>query len=298
MNWIVFEITTGFILSYSKTEPTLNTGEDKVQVVATYLSLQDLRDWKWDGTNVIKCTEEESEDRRRGDDPLIYDVVSDEVKKKDFRSINYIAELLSGVKLHSVQEFTDDGFVLSTKWYKDYINSTSKGILFLVVDESYVTNSSQSGLHPSQREVESRAKTRKWNNSKTDSTKFNSKEKVTDKKYDTRSKKSKEGERRRNNIISMLTENVGTGGILSGVFTDPENANNELTNLLETYNGAFSTYIKTGRGTIYSDIENDSSISWLDSTVLDTAQTQFMCPWMVGMTLKLYIVEKLKGNIK
>jgi len=56
-------------------------------------------------------------------------------------------------------------------------------------------------------------------------------------------------------------------------------------------------WISSGHGTIYDDIANDVTITWLDSTVADTAYTQAMVPWMIGMSFRDYIVDKIKGNI-
>ena len=45
-------------------------------------------------------------------------------------------------------------------------------------------------------------------------------------------------------------------------------------------------------------ILNDNDTTWLASTVADTPYTQAMCPWMIGLTFKNYISEKLKGNVR
>lgn len=46
------------------------------------------------------------------------------------------------------------------------------------------------------------------------------------------------------------------------------------------------------------DIANDVDNTWLTTIIPDNGTTQAMCGWMIGMSLKDYIVEKLKGNIQ
>lgn len=128
--------------------------------------------------------------------------------------------------------------------------------------------------------------------------------KVITKVYNTRRKQHKEGIKRRDNIEEQLIDNIGLAGILSGAFTGSNQLEqqsdvfNKLTNLQKTYNDSFSAWKNSGRGSLYSDIENDSQFSWLDLTVPDNQTTQELIPWIIGLTLKDYIVKKLKGEIK
>lgn len=229
-------------------------------------------------------------------DYLIYSLVSESLKKIDVKDINYKTELISGKKLNPIQSFSNEGFLTSTKYYVDYVDSLNPGTLVLVIDESYTTMPEDSSEYPSVRRPLSRTKIRKWTRSNGDIDTFNTK--VTTKHYDSFSKRNKEGVRRRNEIINILSENTAMGGILSGIFLSEQDSFNKLTSIMEQYSSSISSYVKSGRSNIYSDIQNDSSNTWLDGIVVDSVQTQAMTPQMIGMTLRSYIIEKLKGNIK
>ena len=94
-----------------------------------------------------------------------------------------------------------------------------------------------------------------------------------------------------------MVQNVGTGGILSGIFTDEADLFDKMTLLLADYTADFNTWIETGRGEIFNDVLNDTSHTWLDSAVIDSANTQVLCPQMIGLDLRTYIIDKLKGLI-
>ena len=301
MKWIIFEIATGYIKSVHDTEPSVQAGEATAQTSHIFYEIQPIILWKWDGDSVLECTEEEIEERTHygGEKkPLIFELVNEHLQSKYFHDVNYNTELSTGNRLHKVHEYTNDGFILRTKAYDGYVDEQDKGVLILVVEESYQTNPDQAEVHPTARETISRNKIRKWANDEGDESKFHSDYKTTSKLYDTRKKKSDEGFRRRANVIDMLSENVGLAGVLSGTFIDGEDAFNKLTTLLATHSTAFSIYKQTGRGDIFTTILEDTSNTWLSATVLDTPYTQGMCPWMIGMTFRDYIIDKLKGLIK
>lgn len=230
-----------------------------------------------------------------GDTYYIKTLVNIHVKEKDVRDINYKTELKSGNKLHDVQEFSADGFLETTEFYDGYVDPSNKGNNAIKITETYTTDPAHASLYPSARAVETRNKTRAWY--LTDGSLDELNIKTTTKNYDTQAKKNNEGQRRRNNIINKLTENTAMGGIFSGVFADGNDAHVKLVDLMELHSGAFSTYITSGRGHIYDDLTAESSVAWLDTVVLDTPYTQAMVPQMIGMTLRNYILEKLKGNI-
>ena len=229
-------------------------------------------------------------------DYAIFDLINSYLKDKSLHDINYITELKSKVKLHPVQVLTDSGLLQKTEWYSDYINPSDKGTLILVVEEEYTTQPEDDVLNPTARTVVSRVKTRKWTKKNGDVDSSNSK--VTPKKYDTSRKRNKEGKRRRENIIDVLAEHTAMGGILSGIFVDENDANDKLTLIMEEFSSAITTYIKTGRGTLFSLMENDVNHDWLDSVVIDSVNTQAMTPFMIGLDLRTYIIDKLKGIIK
>lgn len=229
-------------------------------------------------------------------DYAIFNLIHDYIKQKCVHDINYITELKSKIKLHPVQVLTDSGLLQKTEWYYGYINPLNKGILILIVEEEYVTQPEDDGLNPTARTVISRVKTRKWAKKNGDIDSSN--KKVTPKNYDTSRKRNKEGKRRRENIIDVLAEHTAMGGILSGIFVDENDANDKLTLIMEEFSSAITTYIKTGRGTLFSLMTNDINHAWLDSLVIDSPQTQAMTPFMIGLDLRSYITNKLKGIIK
>ena len=113
-------------------------------------------------------------------------------------------------------------------------------------------------------------------------------------------KRNDEGVRGRNNIINILVGHTGMGGVLSGAFSDETDANNKLISIMEYYADLISSWIKTGQGTLIENMIDDSILehNWLDTVVPDTMQTQMMTPFMIGITLRDYIVDKLKGIIE
>ena len=227
--------------------------------------------------------------------PRIWDLCLAELRGREPKEIEYKKQLLDGESLYQSLSFTDDGFLSTAKYYANYQDIQNLGDLTIETQETYVTNPSQSGLFPSQREPVSRNKI--WTYYNLDGTVYKTYSKP--KLYDTRPKKAAEGEQRRTNIVNILVDNVGLAGVLSGVFSTPEDANVKLTSLLESHSVALdNNYIKTGRGTIYDDIASDSTHTWLDSTVADNVGTNIYCAWMIGKTFREYVSLKLQGNIK
>lgn len=303
MDWIIFEISTGFILSYQSSEPTTEAGEDKAQVTESFLRFSDLDYWKWDGINAVKCTEEETALRKEGEYYEIQDDIDDSIKDKDFRNINYKTELKSGISytpvfiIHDQGEFA--GLINKTEYYRNFVDENNKGTLVLVVEEVYTIDNSDVTIPNTARPTTERTKTWKHvvKSSGTPQSDVN-KQKTKSKKYDTRRKRHKEGNRRRENIIEQLIDNIGLAGLLSGTFADVNEAHDSLTALQELHAASFSGWLNSGRGSLVDVIQNDATTTWLDSTVLDNASTQAMCSWMIGLTFRAYIQDKLKGNIK
>ncbi len=176
------------------------------------------------------------------------------------------------------------------------MNENDKGDLVLCVDESYVIDDSDTSIVFSARPAISRQKV--WKLAKLDGTLETIKIKQKTKLYNTRRKSHEEGIRRRKNIEEQLIDNVALAGILSAVFADENDAYDKLVELQEAHENAFASWINSGRGSLYDDITNDTTHTWLTSTIADNENTQAECDWMIGLTFKSYIVEKLKGNIK
>jgi hypothetical protein len=230
--------------------------------------------------------------------PLIHSIVDESLCTKHFHSINYKTEIINGIKLHPVFHFSNDGFIEKTEYYKDYVSPQDMGTMILCVEEVYTTDPNHAPLDPTARSVVSRQKTRKWNNDDQDDTQFASEHKITNKIYDSRKKQSDEGKRRRNNVVDKFVENTATAGVIMGSFSSENDAFEKLTVFSEDHNSALDTYIRTGRGSVYTDIDNDVSNAWLNDVVPDNPVTQAVVPWMIGMSLRQYTKDKLKGLVK
>jgi hypothetical protein len=227
--------------------------------------------------------------------PIIWDICLPDLRGRNEKEINYRNQLNDNEFLYQKLSFTNDGFLQKAQYYTNFVDNQNLGDKVLETNETYTTNPDQSSLFPSQREPISRSKTWIYYNGDGSISSQWTKDKV----YDTRGKKAKEGERRRENVVNLLVDHVGLAGVLSGVFTSPEDANIKLTSLLQIHSVALkNNYIPTGRGSIYDDIQSDVSIAWLDNQIVNTPQTQAMCSWMIGLTFREYIIDKLKGNIK
>ena len=233
----------------------------------------------------------------------IEDDVDVQIKGKGVLSINYKTELKSNVAYTAefIIHFSglNAGLLDKTNYYRDYVDENDKGTLVLVVEEVYTIDDSEPTLPHSAKPAVERDKTwkhvRKSDGVPEDNS---SKQKVKNKKYNTRAKRHKEGNRRRQNIMEQLIDHVGLAGVLSGAFSDEQDAFEKLTQLQADHSAAFSAWKNSGRGPIYDDVTNDLTTAWLNTVVPDNASTQAMCAWMIGMNFRTYIVDKLKGNVK
>lgn len=223
------------------------------------------------------------------------------VSKKSHLSINYKTELKDGISYTPVfykhEEGIESGLLYKTEYYKDYVDDVNKGTLILIVEEVYTIDQSDTTISNSAKPTISRTKT--WKHIVSNTGLIDEIDiKVKTKLYNTREKQHKEGIRRRQNIEEQLIDNVSLGGILSGAFSSSSDAHNKLSDMQKTHSAAFEVWLNGGRGSIYDDITNETTTLWLDNVIPDNATTQAMIPQMVGLSLRTYIVEKLKGNIK
>lgn len=301
MVWIIYETATGFIKSVHDSEPNVGTGESKIEVDHIFNPYQRLEFWKYNGSDVVECTEAEIKLRKYGELYEIQDDVDEHLMDKDFRSINYKIELNSGVAYTPVfiihEEGANVGHLEKTEYYRDYVDENNKGTLVLVVEESYVIDNSDPSLNHTAKPVLQRTKT--WRHvRKSDGQLEDTVVKTKTKIYDTRRKQHIEGNRRRENVVEQLIDNVALAGFLSGTFTTVDDAKEKLVALQELHASAFTGWKNSGRGSLIDVVENDVITTWLSDTVVDSPQTQAACSWMIGMTFRSYIQEKLKGNIK
>jgi len=227
--------------------------------------------------------------------------------QQDPLSYDFKRELLNGYWLTDEpvirkESGSDMGTLELDIFYRDYIDTNNKGDKVIICEQNYVFDETDSSLFNSQKQVLYRNETYKLYklDGTVDEVKVKSKKKI----YNTEDKRRAEGRRRRKNIENQLSEHVAMAGMLTengqggNVFSDINDAKNVLVDLQESHEDAFAAWINSGRGTIYDDIANNDTHSWLSITIDDNAGTQDMVPWMIGLTFKYYIVEKLKGNIK
>lgn len=297
MIWIVYYVTTGTIALTSAEEPTPGPGQDVAQVDYLFPPIQPTYFYRYDDqAEEVQVNTEDNIILAESD----YMIQIDADVAKDVLAINYKTELKTGVAYTPVYtiayEGLEAGLLTKTEYYKDYVDVNNQGTLILEVNEAYVIDDSEPTLPNSAKPALSRTKTWKWY--KTDGTIDESNTKVRPKVYDTRRKRHIEGNRRRINIEQQLIDNVGLAGILSGAFTNEDDAYNNLVALQELHASAFSAWLNSGRGSLYNDITNDSTTAWLNTVVPDTPQTQAMCPWMIGKSFREYIVLKLEGSIR
>jgi len=221
----------------------------------------------------------------------IYDLIPDSIKNKKANSINYKTELKDGVTLHPVYNIGNDGLIVDTTYYNNYVDSNNVGEEILKVIESYQTDLNEP--IKSAKTVQSRIK--QWRYKKKDNTEEILKNR--NKIYDTFDKQNKEGTRRRQNIINQAKVKIATALVLTGQSPDSSDATIKLVELFEEYQKSFTTYEKSGKGSVYNDLLNDITYLWLDVVVQDDVNTQYMIPEMIGMSIRSYSIEKLKGNI-
>jgi len=295
MIWIVYNTLDTTIIRTSESEPVIVDDESKAQTDYLFIPMQPLYLLSWNGVSVIPNSNENIM-KYTGRNYKIYNLVNKTLFDKDFRDINYRTELKSGIKLNGVYQYSDDGFVIHTDLYNNYISPADMGELIVCVSESYTTDPNDISLKPTARRVISKIKTRSWIDLEGNTDSVNTK--ITNKLYDTFQKQNAEGKRRRENVVNIMSRNVAIGGIFSGAFSSENDANEKLISLMEQYSGGFGSYNKTGQGSLFEDILNDVSNTWLSVTVADTPQTQALVPFMIGLTLRNYIVDKLKGIIK
>jgi len=219
---------------------------------------------------------------------------------KDPLSYNYKSELINNNYYTPVfyikNEGTASGTLEKTEYYKNYVDSQNKGDLIIEVTESYNIDQSDSSVFNSAKKCISRTKT--WKLVDVSGAVDHVKVKTKTKLYNTRRKQHIEGIRRRTNIEEQLIDNVALAGILSGVFVSESDAFEKLVALQMSHNDALQVWIASGRGEIYSEIANDTVNTWLSSVVADNPATNTMCPWIIGMSFKDYIVSKLKAEIR
>ena len=227
------------------------------------------------------------------EEPVIYLYVDVHIKDKNHKSINYKNELDNGYAFHPVETFIANGLINDVTYYAGYVDINNKGTEVLKVSHTWEVDELEPV--PSARSVKNRTKTWEWKNN---GGQYNTEKKVKYKIYDTQNKKNKEGERRRNNLLNHTQQSVVTILLLTGQAADESTAVDMLIGLFDEYEKSFATYIKTGKGSIYTSLANDNDFSWMQTIIGSTASTYLGLDVSYSTKdIKEYSIDKLKGLI-
>ena len=238
--------------------------------------------------------------------------------RKEITAINYVTELKSGVRLIEDVKLTNDGLVRETIYtYKEGENRKP----VVKITEQYEYRNTDLEFNPAERGMYSREK--KWQYYFEDGTLDESEEntKVKYKVYETNRQILDVGLKRRTNITRVLSEKVGAILVILGVFKDDEvstakkKAYDALRILSREFSTDFTEYKAYATTDLYTAIENESLLPWLDvfvptreqliasgkteeeATVFQSYITGLELQDMQGNTIRNYFVEKLKGNL-
>lgn len=236
----------------------------------------------------------------------IYNFLNDTAKNKfkDFsappHSLDYIIDVKP--RFHAIRNF-NAGLVQVVRWYEwDYENPNpaERAIQEILKVEIKWTLADDSPFKATKSVL--RRKTTRWwmttNNEYIPGT-----EKVTYKEYDSIIDKREEGRRRRQNIITLAGQDYT---ILSMILMNRTEA--EALMLTEQFFAKIVTsvnqYIEGSNlliselveGTLLNDLLEDAAVV-LDTVVPDLPITRFYTPKAIGVTVKDYIIERVKGNL-
>jgi len=200
--------------------------------------------------------------------PKISDLVTLDLRGKDFRSINYKTELIKS--LHPSRVFSR-GELGKVEWFSD----SDLTDLILQVEMEYTRDSLGFALH--------RITTRSWMNK---SGNFHINKKVTIKKYSDLEQIA-EGKTRRGNIIDGLQKPI-LGMMLATVIADDGESETERQTriimegrtFLATHKAKFTLFVEDSNREIYQEILNATEY-WLDNNISET------------MTIRDYILNEL-----
>ena len=249
---------------------------------------------------------------------LLKTLVVSSQERKEITAINYVTELKSGVRLVEEVTLTNDGLVKETNYY--YKEGEERRPV-LKITEVYEYRSGDLEFNPAERGMYSREK--KWQYYFEDGTldTEDRNTKVKYKVYETNRQILDVGLKRRTNITRVLSEKVGAILVILGVFKDDEvstakkKAYDALRILSREFSTDFTEYKAYATTDLYTAIENESTLPWLD--VFVPTQEQLIASGkteeeaavfqsyiqglqlydMQGNTIRAYFIEKLKGKV-
>jgi len=228
--------------------------------------------------------------KSEGNYPLIYDLIHPFYYNHPFCCIVPEKMKLSGVILQEILTFDVRGFVVRKDYYFNYKNVNETGRLVYSKVNDYIL----SDLYPwpSSNALLERQRTEYFYN--IDGTE-NEATKKYPKYYPDISQHNTEGEIRRKNKERRSGKNMALAMIYSGGATGEQDAEDKLIELTEYYNSAFTSWRKYGRGQIYDSIDNDTNFAWFDGVIQDTPETRALILEAIGLTVREYINNILKG---
>lgn len=251
---------------------------------------------------------------------------TDHTKDKDLISINYKTDLKSGIYLDPNFKLTNDGLL---DYYTHLHNN--KGVIHITYKYQYSQKDLENPNIPlSSKEVLKKIKLLEFffedgtlDTSDTDNGRFmehrlTSKEK--EKRYSNLIQKLELGAKRRKNIKSAASKVIGAALILLGICSNDEEAKNKMSIVTGSFNSEFNQYQEFGFGDIYESLSNDKNIDFLDAyfptsneinsmhlagQITEIEKLQMLGAVQLygmediqGRTIKNYLIEKLKGNLK
>lgn len=251
-------------------------------------------------------------------------LVTESSQKKEITAINYKTDLKSGIRLNPIFDFTNDGLLENTIYYFE-----DKPVL--KVSEMYTYNAldlQNDNMMLSKKAIHGRVK--KWqyyfedgtldtsddDNGRSGEDRLTSKEKS--KIYESVIQGLTVGNKRRHVIQMSFSERAGICLVLLGIFPGPKEVQDDMRRLSSVYSSSFQEYQKYGTEDILENITNDTTFTWLNITFPTNLQLDQMEQGQVisstqktiiksmidlyslqniqGMTIRKYMIEKLKGN--
>lgn len=227
--------------------------------------------------------------------PVIWDLATHFSKHKEPQTIDWDKELVSGIKLHPSFTISNTGFLTETIRYKTFNGSSFSDPIVKIV-ETYTVDDASSSIETA-KTVTHRLK--EWFYMMSDGAWANTGDelgyKSKQKFYTDVNMIASEGKRRRENIFNRIRVQVGTCLMFNGFAASQAIAEDILISFLQTHKLATGVYFESGRGSIYDDIDADSS-TFLQSLVpAIAAGINYVELNAVGETIKDYIIKRLKG---
>ncbi len=297
MSFYKYKTSTGTLIEKSESQfSNLLGDESQIELSSTVesidLNIQPLHFYKYDGNDIVPNSDQNIDDLNRA---VIKDLVTKELSNRSHIDINYITELDDNIKLTPIRTFLTTGLLDTVIFYKDYVDSNNKGVEVLRVDHTWVLDDDVVEPLKSAKKVISRSKKRRWKNK---DGLYNKKEKNTVKLYVETGDIGKEGRRRRQNLIDSIQYGTAVILLTNGVYSTSSEVELQLIDSMDLYNKDINVYLKSGKGDLYTSIQNDITFGWFDQTIgISPRDSLSLDVGWENNTIRDFIIEKLKGEI-